>query len=465
MEAPEDRRTEEQVEREAPPGLMEEVSGELEDDDEVTVRERGRRKRHRDGGGGGGDDGGVGSTTTTTTMTRRAMPASHPSPPPPAIVAVEEPQIEAETLERMRESLWALLLRAPHNVTISRQNELSRELAFLSSEVDDFADPEEVGKDLGKKGRLPEGETLVRFAFRDARTGVMKRLDLESSLLPHLPDVDLAQSVDRHDTCAVVGNSGVLLQSERGDEIDAHDAVIRINLAPTAKFERHVGSRTTYDLVNKENAGKLTKGTHKWRVGGSELLLFEANSLVTRRDVYLRLFAAAAADAADRKADHAHGKKKKRAIHLLAPTLVASARNVYEAIKIEIEMEIRARLAAGDTADDQAKAMLEAKQASSVAGAEDAAPDTFAFHSKPMSGAVAVFFALQMCDHVDLYGFDAYTALSEVPYHYFDAVVAATGVHSFDLAVEAFRRISLVIPNRLTLRTVGKLMAATGAPA
>ena len=33
-----------------------------------------------------------------------------------------------------------------------------------------------------------------------------------------------------------------------------------------------------------------------------------------------------------------------------------------------------------------------------------------------------------------LNGFDAYTAMSEVPYHYFDTRVAATDVHSFDLA-------------------------------
>lgn len=117
------------------------------------------------------------------------------SPPPeqPAIVAVEEPDIAAEAVEQMRNSSWALLLRAPHNVTISRYNQLPREqLELFESESDDFADPDEVGKDLGKKGRLPEGETLVRFAFRDFHTGVMKRLDLESSLLPHLPDVDMA---------------------------------------------------------------------------------------------------------------------------------------------------------------------------------------------------------------------------------------------------------------------------------
>lgn len=230
------------------------------------------------------------------------------------------------------------------------------------------------------------------------------------------------EAVGRHDTCAVVGNSGVLLQSERGAEIDAHRAVIRINYAPTAGLEHHVGSRTTYDLVNKENAGKLTKGVHRWRPGGSELLLFEANSVVARRDVYSRLFAAAAqaksalpSTIQAKSAPPSSGDASARvAIRMLAPTLVASAREVYEAIRREVEGEIRARLAAGDAADDQAKVMLEAKQASSVAGAEDAAPETFQFHGKPMSGAVAVFFALQMCDKVDLYGFDAYTALSEV---------------------------------------------------
>jgi hypothetical protein len=46
---------------------------------------------------------------------------------------------------------------------------------------------------------------------------------------------------------------------DRGIEIDGHEAVIRINYAPIARFEKHVGSRTTYDLVNKENAGKLIK--------------------------------------------------------------------------------------------------------------------------------------------------------------------------------------------------------------
>jgi hypothetical protein len=34
-------------------------------------------------------------------------------------------------------------------------------------------------------------------------------------------------------TCAVVGNSGHLLRSKYGEDIDAHDVVMRMNQAPT----------------------------------------------------------------------------------------------------------------------------------------------------------------------------------------------------------------------------------------
>jgi hypothetical protein len=50
--------------------------------------------------------------------------------------------------------------------------------------------------------------------------------------------------------CAVVGSSSNLLGSGLGAEIDAHDAVIRINLAPTRGFEADVGRRTTHYVVN-----------------------------------------------------------------------------------------------------------------------------------------------------------------------------------------------------------------------
>ncbi|XP_073003811.1 sialyltransferase-like protein 1 [Typha latifolia] len=51
-------------------------------------------------------------------------------------------------------------------------------------------------------------------------------------------------------TCAVVGNSGVLLGSGHGDVIDGHDLVIRLNNARTAGFARDVGSKTSLAFVN-----------------------------------------------------------------------------------------------------------------------------------------------------------------------------------------------------------------------
>ncbi|KAI8100237.1 hypothetical protein M9434_007198 [Picochlorum sp. BPE23] len=54
----------------------------------------------------------------------------------------------------------------------------------------------------------------------------------------------------RHKTCALVGNSGSLNGSFHGAAIDKHEAVIRINNAPTINFSEHVGSITSYRIVN-----------------------------------------------------------------------------------------------------------------------------------------------------------------------------------------------------------------------
>ncbi|KDP41852.1 hypothetical protein JCGZ_26870 [Jatropha curcas] len=51
-------------------------------------------------------------------------------------------------------------------------------------------------------------------------------------------------------TCAVVGNSGDLLKTEFGKEIDSHDAVIRDNEAPVnEKYAKHVGLKRDFRLV------------------------------------------------------------------------------------------------------------------------------------------------------------------------------------------------------------------------
>jgi hypothetical protein len=56
-------------------------------------------------------------------------------------------------------------------------------------------------------------------------------------------------------TCAVVLNSGVLTtfgDRKQGERIDAHDAVFRVNQAPTKYFERFVGKKTTLRVLNRK---------------------------------------------------------------------------------------------------------------------------------------------------------------------------------------------------------------------
>eukprot|EP00268_Persea_americana_P032054 TRINITY_DN3137_c0_g1_i4.p1 TRINITY_DN3137_c0_g1~~TRINITY_DN3137_c0_g1_i4.p1 ORF type:complete len:480 (+),score=87.30 TRINITY_DN3137_c0_g1_i4:149-1588(+) len=59
-------------------------------------------------------------------------------------------------------------------------------------------------------------------------------------------------------TCAVVGNSGDLLKTEFGQEIDAHSAVIRDNEAPVnEKYARHVGLKRDFRLVVRGGARNM----------------------------------------------------------------------------------------------------------------------------------------------------------------------------------------------------------------
>ena len=52
-------------------------------------------------------------------------------------------------------------------------------------------------------------------------------------------------------SCAVVGNSPLLLGQRAGPSIDSHDVVIRFNFAPTRGFEPDVGTKTSVRVMGK----------------------------------------------------------------------------------------------------------------------------------------------------------------------------------------------------------------------
>eukprot|EP00118_Oscarella_pearsei_P004397 m.18701 g.18701 ORF g.18701 m.18701 type:complete len:373 (+) comp27717_c0_seq1:166-1284(+) len=53
-------------------------------------------------------------------------------------------------------------------------------------------------------------------------------------------------------SCAVVSSGPSMLKFKLGKEIDSHDAIFRINMAPTKSFEKYVGSKTTIRVLNSK---------------------------------------------------------------------------------------------------------------------------------------------------------------------------------------------------------------------
>ena len=224
--------------------------------------------------------------------------------------------------------------------------------------------------------------------------------DTNETLIYHFPrslfeQLPLDEPKFEFKTCAVVGNSGVTLLKEYGEEIDNHDAVIRINMAPIRGFEKYVGKRTTFDVVNSHNVREILQGVRRWRPaneGETKLVLFETASHFARYHLCQPLLKKYGAENAI----------------LLNPLFSNRAHSLW--IKL--------------------KELLEKTKNSQ-------------YNRKPMSGFFAVLYALQMCDEVDLYGFDAYTSRKKsYRYHYFDNVQGFTDVHSFDLAIEVFKFIA-----------------------
>ncbi|TRY91514.1 hypothetical protein DNTS_029480 [Danionella cerebrum] len=62
--------------------------------------------------------------------------------------------------------------------------------------------------------------------------------------------------------CAVVGNSGNLLNSKFGALIDSHTTVFRMNKAVTVGFEEDVGNKTTHHFMYPESAIDVRPGVH-----------------------------------------------------------------------------------------------------------------------------------------------------------------------------------------------------------
>lgn len=81
--------------------------------------------------------------------------------------------------------------------------------------------------------------------------------------------------INQFSSTAVVGNSGSLLGSEFGDQIDDHECIIRFNNAPIEGYEKDVGKKTTF---------RISIGTLNYRSGSEKLIKTYRRSLQPKMD-------------------------------------------------------------------------------------------------------------------------------------------------------------------------------------
>ncbi|KAK6920453.1 Glycosyl transferase family 29 [Dillenia turbinata] len=73
--------------------------------------------------------------------------------------------------------------------------------------------------------------------------------------------------------CAVIGNSGDLLKTKFGKEIDTYDVVIRENGAPIENYTEYVGQKSTFRLLNRGSAKALDKVAELYESGKETLII------------------------------------------------------------------------------------------------------------------------------------------------------------------------------------------------
>ena len=196
---------------------------------------------------------------------------------------------------------------------------------------------------------------------------ICDRVD-RSHVIDILSDLERVQnwSTPIYKTCAVVGAAGGLLREEKGAMIDAHDAVIRINLSPVSGFARHVGRRTTWRVLTLDK--------------------FDYHPLYRM----LTRNGPATSTPDNRWAIACYGPFRGRCTLRRFRQLLAANRGIY-IISPTTLLRTKRRL-----------------RSSKLTG-----------RNAPTTGLVAIDFALSTCEHVSIFGF-AHMPCRDTCYHYYE---------------------------------------------
>jgi len=107
---------------------------------------------------------------------------------------------------------------------------------------------------IKKMGKLEDVTISLGNYPMPNRQSLQMTLEMTPSLLDLLPQRASLRN-DTYRSCAMVGNSDILLREYMGDEITDHDLVVRFNGATTKNFEKHVGRVTNLRFVTSDWLG------------------------------------------------------------------------------------------------------------------------------------------------------------------------------------------------------------------
>ena len=255
----------------------------------------------------------------------------------------------------------------------------AEKLAFKDiTDLKDLMDGIQVPKNgLWKAARAPQLMVhTLPFAEKAFGKDLAENLEADGCI----PEMDFTR---RGKTCAVVGNGGVNMRDQnQGYGIDGADIVIRFNDGPTSGFEKYVGRKTTFRLINNQWSRHVADKGPKGPWAESEaLLLFGSGAKRSFRNVC---------------------KRSTSPILFMDPTLSLRARELYR--------RVYARLSDANLVNAEGR-------------------------NAPPSGIEGLLLAFAVCDSVRVYGFHTdipHHAVHTVPYHYHDKVTGADNAHSFN---------------------------------
>lgn len=272
--------------------------------------------------------------------------------------------------------LFENLLRQKWSANLTMIATLRQELAKYRSELDDNS------KIILHQKNIRVGEAVK---FVHSKGGKVMTRDVYK----HLPKSSPVPQGTRYRSCAVVGNSGIMLNSSCGKDIDKHDYVFRCNLAPLSPFRKDAGLKSNLTTMNPSmiyrNFQSL-KNAASLRKFSDEISQYDGF-------IWIPCYSFSPHFPIAMKAISKYNRQNPRMV-------CGNPMHHKSVIDFWGERKLNHRLS---------------------------------------TGFYLAMTALQLCDEVQLYGFWPFSARygdekSEVPYHYFDnlSADAAIKVHSMD---------------------------------